>query len=208
MRKNKQYFPLAYKLTDQEQINNLYDQWAVSYDEELKENLYRTPERCALALQRFVPKNQTVLDFGCGTGLSGQALIDVGYTSVIGTDINERMLWVAKSKGIYKKILSNVDLDKVLSKKGLFSNIIAVGVISSGAGPPSLLMDVLAMLEDGGFLCFSFNDHTLADEKYIETLELVKEMKLAEEVFTEYGSHLIKRNVGSQVFVLKKASNT
>ena len=100
MKKTKDFFPLAYQTDNQVQVNRLYDQWAASYDEELERNGYVTPQRCAVALKKFVSIDQPVLDYGCGTGLSGRALMDAGYLNIKGTDINKKMLRIAKKKDL------------------------------------------------------------------------------------------------------------
>ena len=62
---------------------DLYTAWSDSYDKEVNENGYVTPLRVAEALDRHVlDKNTTVLDYGCGTGLSGQALLKVGFHKI------------------------------------------------------------------------------------------------------------------------------
>ena len=204
MKKTKDFFPLAYQTDNQVQVNRLYDQWAASYDEELERNGYVTPQRCAVALKKFVSIDQPVLDYGCGTGLSGRALMDAGYLNIKGTDINKKMLRIAKKKRIYKDLLSDKELKSFLRKGRNFPNIIAVGVISSGAGPASLLIKVLSMLDEGGLLCFSYNDHTLSDQSYLNTLEFIKKRGLVEQLFSGYGDHLLQSKVGSMVYVLRK----
>ena len=49
MKTQRKFFPKAYGLKTQEDINNLYDDWAETYDIEVKENGYVSPTRTALA---------------------------------------------------------------------------------------------------------------------------------------------------------------
>ena len=59
----------------------------------------------AEALDRHVlDKNITVLDYGCGTGLSGQALLNVGFQAVDGVDVTAAMVDLAREKGIYRNL--------------------------------------------------------------------------------------------------------
>ena len=44
------FFPKAYGLKTQNDINDLYDEWADSYDDEVEENGYVSPARTASAL--------------------------------------------------------------------------------------------------------------------------------------------------------------
>ena len=81
METKKEFFSSAYKIRKQEDIDRLYTDWAETYDDELRVMGYRSPIRCASALAKFVPLETPVLDFGCGTGLSGEALKNVGLSS-------------------------------------------------------------------------------------------------------------------------------
>ena len=84
---------------------DLYTAWSDSYDKEVHENGYVTPLRVAEALDRHVlDKNTTVLDYGCGTGLSGQALLNVGFQAVDGVDVTAAMVDLAREKGIYRNL--------------------------------------------------------------------------------------------------------
>ena len=44
------------------------------------------------------------MDFACGTGLVGEALVEDGYEEITGIDISQRMLDQAKSKGVYSNL--------------------------------------------------------------------------------------------------------
>ena len=62
---------------------SLYNEWAETYDAELGEGGYATPARLAAALGAAeANRDAPVLDFGCGTGLSGAALAAAGFTHV------------------------------------------------------------------------------------------------------------------------------
>ena len=47
----------------------VYADWADNYDAEITSRGYRTPDRLAAALSKFVPADTPILDFGCGTGI-------------------------------------------------------------------------------------------------------------------------------------------
>ena len=64
----------------------LYREWAKSYDEEVDtENNYAQPKRCANALSTALKSlDGYILDVGCGTGLSGLALKEIGFSTIDG----------------------------------------------------------------------------------------------------------------------------
>ena len=196
----------AYDLEDAEATKALYKDWAASYEAEVRANGYATPARCAEALAGLVAdKAAPLLDLGCGTGLSGEALRAAGFATIDGTDFSAEMLAHARDKpGLYRRLVRG-DLSTPLpAKPGDYAHIAAVGVFSPGHGPPEMIDRVMAVLPPGGCFVFSLNDHALADPDYEGRLRAVVEAGTAELAFRDYGDHLPKQNLKAAVYVLRK----
>lgn len=70
---SKTYLDKAYGARDSADVRKLYDDWASNYENEIATNGYATPGRCANALRAHISDaSKPILDFGCGTGLSGR----------------------------------------------------------------------------------------------------------------------------------------
>lgn len=183
-----------------EETRDLYTNWAASYDDDVTRAGYATPARLAEALARHVPDaTAPLLDFGCGTGLSGLALRAAGFTAIDGTDITPGMLERAEERGIYRKLWVSEPGD---APPDGYAAIAAIGVVSLGAAPPGTLATLLDALPSGGHLGFSFNDATLADAAYMDALEATRAD--ADLVHDAYGPHLPAKDMGSRVYVLRK----
>ncbi|WP_317054633.1 class I SAM-dependent DNA methyltransferase [Roseovarius rhodophyticola] len=131
----KQFLDEAYHLDSPEDTQALYKDWAASYDAEVGENGYATPGRLAEALAQHVDTSAPILDFGCGTGLSGLALKLAGFKVIDGMDPNPEMLVLAKPKGVYRT-LTEIDVaDPNPISQGSYATIAAIGVIGTGAAP-------------------------------------------------------------------------
>lgn len=201
---NDGYLSRVYDLSNQAETDAFYSEWASSYDQELTDNGYRSPERCAAALAQFVATDRPVLDVGCGTGLSGVALAAAGFSDLTGQDVNPEMLEIARQRNLYKA-LSVVDVDHPFPfEPGTYDALAAIGVIGLGAAPPSFLDECLGALAVGGHLVFSYNDHVLEDESYMSALDVALADGVAVEVFSEHGPHIEKLGSGSQVYVLRR----
>jgi len=191
------------------ETRKLYADWADTYEDDITAMAYATPDRIAEALLSQVPDlNQPVLDFGCGTGLSGIALKKQGFTTIDGTDISPEMLAHAKEKNgpdgpLYRKLWLGT-VGKIDVKPGDYGVIVATGVISLGAAPPELLGVLADALAPGGLLAFSYNDPTLLDESYMSALNDVLSNGTAAEVFRENGPHLNEKVTGADVIVLRR----
>ncbi|MEM9247295.1 MAG: methyltransferase domain-containing protein [Pseudomonadota bacterium] len=186
-------------------VAGFYDTWAATYEDEVTENAYVTPARVAAALaDAGTPHDARILDFGCGTGLGGDALVAQGFTLIDGTDLSAQMLAHAEAKQIYGRLWhANADAPLAIPF-GTYSVIAAIGVVSPGAGPPGLLADLAACLDGGGRLAFSFNDHALADPSYIDALHDLRDRDMSM-LHESYGEHLPKRGMRSTVYLFEKA---
>lgn len=186
-------------------VAEFYDDWATSYEQEVTENGYVTPGRCASALARFLKDKDTpILDFGCGTGLSGLALHAEGFTNLHGLDLSSEMLAQAEEKNLYRS-LTKVELDAPLPvAKGDYTAIAAIGVIGPGAAPLDTFDTLVGLLNRGGLLTFSYNDHALKDRAYEARLNEYVDTATVRLLFRERGPHLPARNIHSTVYVIEK----
>ena len=188
-----------------EETQKIYADWAKYYDADVAEWGYATPVRIALALrQSGANVEKPVLDFGCGTGLSGMALKSVGFDVIDGTDISPEMLTLAEARGAYRQVWKGEPGTLGHIKRGDYAIIAATGVVSIGAAPPETLDMLIAALGPSGLLAFSFNDATLADRAYTDKLDIAVLAPDIEMVFEEHGPHLPAKNMSSTVYVLQK----
>ncbi len=202
---NDGFLNRAYRARDAASTEKLYDDWAASYETEVARNGYATPGRCAAALADQMPdKTRPVLDFGCGTGLSGLALKLAGFSTIDGVDLSAEMLERARDKGVYRS-LTRIDAgDALAHAPGDYGAIAAIGVIGAGAAPISVFDTVMAGLAAGGRLVFSFNDHALQEPDNEAKLQSWLDSGRAVMPFKEYGDHLPGLDLKSNVYVIEK----
>lgn len=188
-----------------EETQKIYADWAATYDADVAAWGYATPARLALALrQSGANVEKPVLDFGCGTGLSGMALKAVGFDVIDGTDISPEMLAAAEAREVYRQVWIGTPGSMGHVKRADYAIIAAAGVVSLGAAPPETLDMLVDTLGAGGLLAFSFNEATMADRAYTERLDIACLAPDIELVFEEDGPHLPGKNMRSTVYILKK----
>ncbi|MGI9521616.1 MAG: class I SAM-dependent DNA methyltransferase [Hyphomicrobiaceae bacterium] len=201
----KEFFDRAYSTTAQEAVVDLYNDWAATYDEDLVQSGYTTPKRCASALAAYLhDKAAPVLDFACGTGLSGAALAREGFTVIDGIDLSEGMLRSARKRDIYRRLVKADPNEAPRVEPGEYAAIAAVGALSPGAAPASYFETLVSRLAPGGLFVLSYNDHTLADADYTSRLERALTCGTVRERFREHGDHIVKLGSKSIVYVLEK----
>lgn len=101
-------------------VRHLFDQFAEKYDAHMVEQLsYRAPSILRVLagfLGLGMERKLSILDLGCGTGLSGAAFADLA-SRLDGVDLSPRMLALAKARGIYTR-LACAELVEALARKG------------------------------------------------------------------------------------------
>ena len=183
----------------------LYASWASTYDNEVQKNGYVTPERVAKALKDIVTnQSEVILDYGCGTGLSGSALQAVGFTNIDGLDVSQEMVTLAEKKSIYKKLTVFDPSTKIPVHADQYKIITAIGVIGAGAAPLEVFDNLFSLLPPSGLFGFSFNDHTLSDPNYEGKVKQCLSSGQAIILHKSYGNHLPKANLKSNIYILKK----
>jgi predicted TPR repeat methyltransferase len=193
----------VYDLDGVEATRALYEDWADSYDDEVGGKGYATPGRIAAALAKLLPDTSAaILDFGCGTGMSGRALAQAGFVAIDGCDLSPAMLEKARATGVYRELWRTEGPPDVAP--GTYAAITAVGVVSKGAAPPETLDGLAALLAPGGLLAFSFNDHTFEDPRFEARVTALLASGDFRQVVREAGAHLPGIDLGSTIFVLAR----
>lgn len=202
---NETFLDKAYATTGTDATRELYTKWAKSYDEEVGQNGYATPKRCADALAAVITdQSAPILDFGCGTGLSGLALSIAGFQTIDGMDLTQDMLDIAAGKSLYRSLrISNPDAPFPVQQDE-YTAISAIGVIGAGAAPVDVFDMLLNSLSAGGKFVLSYNDHTLEDPIFEGRIKDAVENDRAVLLSETYGDHLPGRNMKSKVYVLEK----
>ena len=145
-----------------------------------------------------------MLDFGCGTGLSGEALREAGFTVIDGWDVSQGMLDVAAEKGVYRRLVRTDPEAAPPAAPGDYDAVVATGVISVGAAPPEAFDMIMNLLAPGALFVFSFNDHTLAESRYEARLMEWIDCGAAELLSREHGDHLPGRDLGATVYAVRR----
>ncbi|MCP4820576.1 MAG: methyltransferase domain-containing protein [Shimia sp.] len=188
-----------------EGVEAFYDKWAATYEAEVGENGYVTPTRCARLLAAHLPDlSAPVLDFGCGTGLSGLALRAEGLSALDGMDLSSEMLTKAYGKGIYRALQQIPDNAPPPFEAGDYAAIAAIGVIGPGAAPLDVFDTLTAKLTPGALLVLSFNDHALQDPTYEAKIATHVDNGTLRVLEQEHGQHLPARNINSTVYLTEK----
>lgn len=180
----------VYDKSTVEDQRKIYKNWAETYDAEtLGEFGWMGFKPAAEEFaKRILDKNARILDAGCGTGLSGIALTEQGFTNIHGKDLSPEMLAQAKKTGVYNS-LSEVDLTNPILVEEPYDAIFSCGVFGFGPPYPQHLRYLIDILNPRGHAVITVNGKGWVETKWPEELEkAVKQdaLKLEETLDIEY----------------------
>jgi len=156
-------YEMAYDNTVQ--VSELYADWASNYDADTADYGYVGPVSAVQELAKHLEDWQaSVLDIGCGTGLVGVALAEMGFTCVDGTDLSEEMIEVCRGKGIYRQLRCDDLLVGIDLPEASYDAVICVGTF--GPLGTDVLPNALRQVRSGGIACVSVNEIFLAEQDF------------------------------------------
>jgi predicted TPR repeat methyltransferase len=135
-------------------IRTLFDQYAERFDANLTGTLkYQAPALVAAMLMRcrLSDRSADILDLGCGTGLSGRALLPFAR-KLDGVDLSPRMIAKARALGIYDEL--SVEEARAFLAKGSASwdVIAAVDMLNYVDDLTAVFGDAASRLRPSGWL--------------------------------------------------------
>ena len=122
---------------DAERKREIYNAWAMDYDQQILAELGYVAAREAVELfvRHFREYNGLILDAACGTGLAGLELSEFGFPYVEGMDLSLNMLERSTKKVVYKRFIER-DVNEPLGLDGRYHGIVCAGLF--GYGDPGL----------------------------------------------------------------------
>ncbi|GHC71863.1 methyltransferase domain-containing protein [Limoniibacter endophyticus] len=148
-------------------VATLFDQHAEMFDTILVDQLgYDVPLQLREALLEIDPRFhvERMLDLGCGTGLSADALEDMAAHKT-GVDISENMVEIAYEKGDYDKLFVGEVVHFLDNTEDAAWNlIVATDVLPYMGDLERFFSGVEKHLLSGGF--FGFSSETLEDARF------------------------------------------
>lgn len=150
-----------YSATDDTELRERYQQWATEYDDDLAGMGWRAPSACAERAVHHAGTDARVLDAGCGTGLVGVALHELGVRRLVGFDLSLAMLNLAKARNIYESVVEGSLTEPLPFEGKSFDAVVSVGVFTHGHVGPDGLVGLPTVIRAGGFLTMTFRDDTI-----------------------------------------------
>jgi len=159
--------------TDSAAVMQQYDEMAPTYDATLLNGWgYQAPAVAAELLARYVDLQSTVLDVGCGTGLTGHELRRVGFATLRGTDISAASLQAAANKDVYESLVRADLMEPLPFADDSFDAALSIGVLSYITGE-GLFRELCRIVRPGGILVLSHRTDLVVQREFGKLLAAI-----------------------------------
>ena len=147
-----------YASRGEEQLRERYDVWAADYDHDLDDLRWTAPQAGAERCHHFAQPGAEILDAGCGTGLVGASLSNLGHSRIVGLDLSTGMLERSAARAVYNELHHGSLLDRLPFDDGRFGSVVSVGVFTLGHVDGSAFAELARVTMPGGHVSITFRD--------------------------------------------------
>ena len=132
-----------------------YDEWAINYDQTLKNWNYKAPLKAAKVMYKIYDNISSNLDLACGTGMFGVQLKKFYPKIVIdGCDISSQSLKIAKKKKLYRNLIKK-SFEKKLYVTNKYDSVSMIGSMTYCTKQKKLFSLIINYLKKNGIFIFT-----------------------------------------------------
>ncbi|MDO4162383.1 MAG: tetratricopeptide repeat protein [Pseudomonadota bacterium] len=157
--------------SDHTYIKATFDAFAADFEETLSALDYQAPSlletEAGKHLKTSVFKGYHILDLGCGTGLCGEKMKKfASRRGLIGVDLSEKMLDVAREKKIYAQLICD-DICHYLETTSYFFHVeVASDVLTYFGDLTKVFVRVSKSLTPGGMFFFTVSENSVNEDDF------------------------------------------
>lgn len=195
----------AYSLNGPDDVRELYDEWARTYDDELtgEEQGYVAPGFAADTVSAAAGVDGEILDAGCGTGLTGVELHRRGATRIDGLDLSDGMLDRARATGAYRD-LATADLTQPIEvDDDRYDVVVCVGTLTHAHVGPEVLAEFARITRPAGFVVATVLADVWESGGYRAEVDRLAAGEVVEAVSTEVTPYRAGQGVDCRMVVLR-----
>jgi predicted TPR repeat methyltransferase len=196
----------AYHLENTHEMVDFYRKWAADYDRQmLDQRGYTAPSSIAAILSEQLPDTQaSVLDVGCGTGLTCRLLAERGFSQLDGIDLSQEMIDVARERGIYRNLLQGDVNEPLQIETASYDGVVSSGTFTHGHVGPAPLDEIFRVLKPGGVLACTVHQDLWQSMGFEDRFAALVDEGIASLVSLELGSYYRDKPVEGWFCVYRK----
>lgn len=189
--KTDDFVQQAYHLESTDEMVDFYRKWAADYDRQmLDQRGYTAPSSIAKILsEQLSDTRASVLDVGCGTGLTCRLLAESGFSQLDGIDLSQEMIEVARERGIYRNLLQG-DVNQPLQlETASYDGVVSSGTFTHGHVGPGPLDEIFRVLKPGGILACTVHQDLWQSMGFEDRFAALVDQGIASLISLELGSY-------------------
>ena len=192
------------KSKNDDKVLGIYKDWALLYDKDNDDLLGTVSQPNTVQIFHEYVKDckLKIIDVGCGTGLVGLELQNLGFSNFDGIDISQEMIDVAQGRGYSSFFLGNLNKSLPIDSNS-YDAALCVGVFTHGHVGPERFSELVRIVKPEGIICFTINEDVYEPYGFDIAINHLESENVWEVLDIKKHDYMVKKNVKGIYCVVK-----
>jgi len=194
----------VYKSQNEDELIGAYKDWALVYDKD-NDDLLGTvsqPNSVKIFHEYLKDTKLKIIDVGCGTGLVGLELKNLGFSNFDGIDISQEMIDIAQDRGYNSLFLGNLNKSLPIGSNS-YDAALCVGVFTHGHVGPERFSELVRVVKPEGIICFTINENVYESQGFDIAIKHLESINIWKVLNIRKYDYMVKKNVKGIYCVVK-----
>jgi SAM-dependent methyltransferase len=202
--KNEDNLLGVYKSQNEDELIGAYKDWALLYDKDNDDVLgtVSQPNSVKIFHEYLKDSKLKIIDVGCGTGLVGLELKNLGFSNFDGIDLSQEMVDIAQGRGYNSLFLGNLNKSLPIGSNS-YDAALCVGVFTHGHVGPERFSELVRIVKPAGIICFTINENVYESQGFDIAIKHLESINIWKVLDIRKHDYMVKKNVKGIYCVVK-----